>query len=194
LFGGLAGLPGQGIGGQFAYPPVSLFGYPPIGQFGQPPIGHTLGSLGGHLPFHAVPGMIPGVWGGPLAAQFALQGLFGTPFGQGTGLPVQGIGGQFSYPPIGPFGLPQVGHTLGSLNSLVGYPQVSPTLGNLGSVLLFSAAPIMTPGLWSGQSPYLGGQPYGLVHNLLSGLAGHTGQPIVSLPPFQTTPGMAAVA
>ena len=202
LFSGLAGFPGHSIGGQFGYPPVNLFGYPPVGQFGQPPISHTLGSLGGLLPFHAVPGMIPGVWGGPLAAQFTPQGLFGTPFGQGAGLLGQGIGGQFGYPPISLFGYPPVGqfgqlplsHTFGSLNSQLGYPQASHTLGNLGNFLPFSATPGMIPGLWGGQPPYLGGQwsPYGL--NLLSGLAGHSGQGISGLPPFQATPGMATVA
>jgi len=56
---GLAGLPGQG------HP----FGYPQVGQ--------GLGSLGGFLPFHAVPGIIPGVWGGLQAGPFVPQGLQG---------------------------------------------------------------------------------------------------------------------
>lgn len=194
LFSGLPGLPGQGIGGQFGYPPVGQFGYPPVGQFGQPSLGHTFGSLGGLLPFHAVPGMIPGPWSGPLAAQFAPQGLFGTPFSQGAGLLGQSIAGQFGYPPVGLLGQPPLGHTFGGLNSPFGYPQVSHTLGNLGSFLPFSAAPSMAPGLWGGQPPYPGGQwsPYGL--NPFSGLAGHSGQGIIGQPPFQGIPGMAAVA
>ncbi len=85
LLSGLAGLPGQGFGNPFGYSPVSQFGYPQIG--------HVPGNLAGLLPFHAVSGLIPGVWGGPVAGQFAPQGLLGTPFGPGVGLPGQGIGG-----------------------------------------------------------------------------------------------------
>lgn len=205
LLSGLAGLPGPGIGG--------LFGYPPIGQLGYPPVSHAFGGLGGLLPLHAVPGMIPGVWGGPLAGQFALQGLLSSLFGQGAGLLGPGIGGLFGQPQLGPFGYspvslfgqpqlgpfgyPQVGQGLGSLGSLAGYPQVGQGLGSLGGLLPFYAAQTMIPpGIWSGQQPYLGGQwaPHGLMGNLLNGLAGHTGQPIGALPPFQVAPGLAAVA
>ena len=175
--GGLAGFPGQGLGPQFGYPQqFSQFGYP-----------QQLGSHGGFLPFHAVPGIIPGVQGGFQAGQFPLQGL--TPFGHGVGLPGQGLWGQFGYPQ-------QIGQGLG-FGGQFGYPQqIGQGLGSLGGLLPFYAAPMITPGPWSGSQPYLGGQwtPHGLMGNLLSGLAGHAGQHIGGLPPFQTVPGMAAVA
>jgi len=172
LLSGLAGLPGQGSGGQFGYPQIGQFGQPQIGQFGYPQGGQGQGSLGGLLPFYAALGMLPGVWGGPQAGQFPPQGLFGTPFGQGAGLLGQGSGG--------PFGYPQGGQGLGGQ---FGYPQGGQGQGSLA-------------GAWGGQLPYLGGQwvPHGLMGNLLSGLAGHAGQPIGGVPPFQTTPGMTAVA
>lgn len=168
--------------------------------FAVPPGVLALGAGGGQWPLQ---GLIGNLINGLVGLGQAIGGLYGQPqFGQQFG-PPQLYGQQFAPPPFGqpqygqqpgqlPFGQPQFGQQFGQPQHY-GQPQLYGQVpGALYGLLPLHAAPIMAPGAWGGQLAHLGGQwgPQGLVGNLISGLAGATGQTMGGFPPFQAAHGM----